>query len=60
MAQDNLSHIKEAEDKLRDAIRLVILIEPKNGTQTEIQEDFIGAVVGIQNTESLALRRAFE
>jgi hypothetical protein len=57
---DNLKKIETTENAIRDAVREVLLIEPDNASQAELQEDLSDALTEIQNKELLAVRKAFE
>ena len=52
--------IRKVEEKIQDALREILLIEPQNSTQGDARQDMIDVLVEAQRTELMVLKRAFE
>ena len=52
--------IRKVEEKIQDALREILLIEPQNSTQGDARQDMIDVLVEAQRTELMVLKRTFE
>ena len=52
--------IRKVEEKIQDALREILLIEPQTSTQGDARQDMIDVLVEAQRTELMVLKRAFE